>query len=87
MCRYNSRIFRFNVERNVNELNDLVVKQIADQTYTNRRHITTACMLFPTKTNNFMCNENNLYSLFLHCLCKNAQLRSAGVATINKDKL
>ena len=52
MYRYNSRIFRFNVERNVNELNDLVVKQIADQTYTNRRHITTACMLFPTKTNN-----------------------------------
>ena len=86
MCRYNSRVFPFIVERNLNELNDLVVKQIADQTYTNRRHSMTARVLFPTETNNFMCNENNVYSDFLHCLCKNAQLRSAG-GTINKDKL
>ena len=87
MCRYNSRIFRFIVERNGNELNDLIVKQIADQTYTNRRHIMTACLLFPTETNNFMSNDNNVYSDSLHCLCKQAQLRSAGVGTINEDKL
>ena len=46
----------------------------------------TACLLFPTETNNFMCIEKNVYSDFFHCLCKQAQLRSAGVGAINEHK-